>query len=249
MSTLASKILVVAGIGAGGGTGAAVARLFAKSGYNVALIARNTDSLNKLSEDIQQSGGSAAPFPVRNYSGPEVSSAFAAIRRQWPGVPIRTAVWNAGHAVWDAFLNIKDEDVEKTAEGAFFGPISFSRESIKAFQQQDLDEQGSRGTLIFTGATAATRGNITTSVFASGKFASRALSQSLAKEFGKQNIHVVHAIIDGSIATDRNAGEEKTNPDKNLYPEAIAETYEFLSRQHRSAWTWELDLRPAHEKW
>jgi len=124
-----------------------------------------------------------------------------------------------------------------------------------AFKDLELNEVGKRGTLIFTGATASIRGNVVTSAFAAGKHGLRALSQSLAKEFGKQNIHVAHAIIDGGILTDmarqRMTPEQAANPDPDarLTPEAIANAYLFLTRQDRSAFTWELDLRPAHEKW
>ncbi|KAF8311989.1 hypothetical protein DL93DRAFT_2082664 [Clavulina sp. PMI_390] len=129
---------------------------------------------------------------------------------------------------------------------AIDGAFAFSKEAIKIFKELDLDDRGTRGTLIFTSATAATRGNVFTSVFAPGKFAERALSQSLAKAYGKENIHVANVIIDGSIATER---KDDGNPDTQLQPEAIAEAYEYLAGQHRSAYTWEMDLRPAHEKW
>jgi len=241
------RIAVVAGVGSGGGTGAAVARRFATTGYKVALLSRNAKSLQGLSDSIKASGGEAAPFPVSAYSHSEIGKAFEAIKKEWPGDPIRVAVWNAGDGVWAPFLNISEDQLQKTVAGTVFGPFAFARESILDFKTQELDDRGARGTLIFTGATASIRGNVTTSAFASGKFALRSLSQSLSKEFGKENIHVAHAIIDGSIATDRSGKE--TNPDKVLYPDAIAEAYEFLSQQHRSAWTWELDLRPAHEKW
>jgi len=98
------------------------------------------------------------------------------------------------------------------------------------------------------------RGNVVTSAFSAGKHGVRALSQSLAKEFGKENIHVAHAIIDGGILTDRSRAMKKSeeweaNEDVRLNPDAIAQSYLHLANQERSAWTWELDLRPAHEKW
>jgi len=237
--------VVVAGLGTGGGTGASVARRFAKSGYKVALIARGADALKKLSTEINESGGSAEAFVISTYSYTEVHGVFTAIKKKWPGDLIRVTVWNAGDASWKGFLEITEEDLKKTTD-TITGAFAFSRESILAFQDQELDEQGARGTLIYTGATASIRGNVITSAFSSGKFALRALSQSLAKEFGKKNIHVAHAIIDGSISTDRNAGEGTS--DSKLHPDAIAQAYEFIANQHRSAWTWELDLRPSHEK-
>ncbi|KAF8310390.1 NAD(P)-binding protein [Clavulina sp. PMI_390] len=243
---MAARILVVAGIGAGKGTGGAVARKFAANGYKVALIARGADSLNKLSAEIKSAGGSAAPFPVAAYSSSELSSAFSKIKAEWPNAALRVAVYNVGEGIWKEFLDITETDLEKIKVATIDGAFAFSKEAIKAFKEVDLDERGTRGTLIFTSATAATRGNVLTSAFASGKFAERALSQSLAKAYGKENIHVSNVIIDGSIATERN---DKGNPDEQLQPEAIAEAYEYLANQHRSAYTWEMDLRPSHEKW
>jgi len=247
----AGKIIVIAGVGSGGGTGGAVAYRFARAGYKVALLARRAESLIKLSKEISKdTGASAAAFPLSSYSHNEVSKAFNAIKKEWPDDSIRITVWNAGDGIWKSFLDVTDDDLDRTTSGTVFGPFAFARESILTFKDQDLDDRGARGTIIFTGATAALRGNVTTSAFAAGKFALRALSQSLSKEFGKQNIHVAHAVIDGSIATDRNTeNPDDTDPNTKLVPDAIAEAYEFLAHQHRSAWTWELDLRPAHEKW
>jgi len=124
---------------------------------------------------------------------------------------------------------------------------------ISVFKDLDFTPEGARGTLLFTGATASVRGNVTTSAFSAGKYALRSLSQSLAKEFGKQNIHVAHAVIDGGILTERSAklrGEEwAKDEDRRLSAEGIAEAYVYLTHQPRSTWTWELDLRPAHENW
>jgi short-subunit dehydrogenase len=83
---------------------------------------------------------------------------------------------------------------------------------------------GARGTLLFTGATASLRGNTTTSAFSAGKFGLRALSQSLSKEFGKDNIHVAHAVIDGRILTGRAKEYQNVeDPDKFIGPDGIAE--------------------------
>jgi len=249
-------IFVVAGVGNGSGTGAATARLFAKSGYNVALIARNAASLNKLADDIKSTGGEAGAFPLESdsYSFSSLQTTFAAIKSRWPTSPLRVALFNAGHGIWKPFLDITPEEVQASVDTNIVAAFAFAREAILAFKELDIEpEKGKRGTLLFTGATASLRGNTTTSVFAASKFGVRALSQSLAKEFGKQNIHVAHAIIDGGIITDRSKSymsEEKlANPDLLLRPENIAESYLYLVNQARSAWTWELDLRPAHEKW
>ncbi|PCH34846.1 short-chain dehydrogenase/reductase SDR [Wolfiporia cocos MD-104 SS10] len=238
-------IIVIAGIGNGSGTGAATARVFAKTGYRVALIARNADHLNKVVTELTQAGGEAAAFPIPGYSYGAVTSVVENIRKyQWPSggkSEIRVGLWNTGAGVWKGFLDVTEQDLQTVI--------------ILAFQENEVDALGKRGTLLFTGATASIRGNVTTSAFAAGKFALRALSQSLNKEFGKQNIH---AIIDGGILTDLSLSrrsdpqaskEWQENANIRLDPESIGKAYFYLASQDKSSWTWELDLRPAHEKW
>ncbi|KIK58566.1 hypothetical protein GYMLUDRAFT_74851 [Collybiopsis luxurians FD-317 M1] len=250
-------LLVVAGIGQGGGTGGATARAFAKEGYSIALLARGADSLKSLEEELKASGADAASFPIPSYEHKSVQSAFEAIRARYPSseYSLRAALYNAGHGVWKPFLDITPDDVKAVTQTNIEGAFAFSHEVVSEFKKNEIDEtNGKRGALIFTGATASIRGNTTTSAFAAGKFALRALSQSLAKEFGKENIHVAHAIIDGGIVTPQgrerfNNPPKYDNEDQRLSPEAIASAYVYLAKQERSAWTWELDLRPAHEKW
>jgi len=224
----------------------ATSRRFASKGFRVALLARNANALNKFTGELKAQGAQAAAFPVATYDASEIQSAFKNIKKEWPNAPLRVAVWNASSGVFKKFSDVTAEDLQGTVESSVNGPFAFSKEAINAFKEVDVDDRGTRGTLIFTNATAGTRGNILTSAFAAGKFALRALSQSLAKTYGQDNIHVANVILDGIISTDRNPGGD-TN--ERLSPEAIAETYEFLANQHHSAYTWELDLRPAHEKW
>ncbi|KAF9518366.1 hypothetical protein BS47DRAFT_1389016 [Hydnum rufescens UP504] len=237
-------------------------RRFANMGYNVVLLSRNVQVLQRLSDSTNATGN------VSQHTHSEISKAFDGIRKEWPGDSIRVSVWNAVDRIWSHFLDITEDQLHDTVPGNIFGPFAFARESISSFEEQELDDRGSRGTLIFTGATASLRGNVTTSAFSSVKCGVRAFSQSLAKEFGKQNIHMVISLPIECTGKDG-------NPDEILSPDPIAEarpewpvcgarTYiialilqsmnmdrptEFSSRQHRSARTWELDWRPAHEKW
>lgn len=178
MSSFTKPILVVAGVGNGEGTGGASAREFSKAGYRVALLARNAEVLNKLAAEINNAGGDAHAFPLTAYDYAGLHSAFVAIRAQWPGAPIRVAVFNAGDVVWKPFLQVTEEDVKRSVDTNVVGAFAFSREVILAFKDQELDEVGKRGALIFSSATAAIRGNKTTSAFAAGKFALRSLSES-----------------------------------------------------------------------
>jgi len=244
-------------LGTGAGTGAATARLFAKNGYNVALIARGSASVTKLSEEITAAGGQATPFPVASYSHDDLTAVWSDIRARYPKgqYDIRAAVWNAGETVFKPFLSVTPEETKSCLDTSVAGAFAFARAAVLTFKENALDaETGKRGALIFTGATSSVRGNVMTSVFSAAKHAVRGLSQSLAKEFGKENIHVSHVIIDGVILTDRskvykNDPSWEQNADARLLPESVAKNYLYLVNQDRSAWTWELDLRPAHERW
>ncbi|KAJ6489712.1 hypothetical protein DFH09DRAFT_1168410 [Mycena vulgaris] len=258
---MVSSVVVVAGIGNGSGTGGAVARLFAKEGYTVALVSRGSEALDVLAKSIQASGGKAESFPIPTYGPEELTAAFNSIHARYPSpeYAITVAIFNAAHGVWKPFLEVTPEDIRESNKVNIEGSFAFSRAAILAFQKNEpTASTGAKGTLVFTGATASLRGNVTTSAFASGRFALRALSQSLAKEFGKQDIHVAHAIIDGAIVTGNTHGDRNTpptgpvenpTPHLKLSAESIAASYLYLVNQDRSAWTWELDLRPAHEKW
>ncbi|EIW53129.1 short-chain dehydrogenase/reductase SDR [Trametes versicolor FP-101664 SS1] len=249
-------IIVIAGVGNGSGTGGATARVFAQAGYRVALIARGGDKLQKATDELIQAGSEAVAFPIESYSYQSLTDVFGAIRAHaWtadgPAPEIRAALWNAGVGVRKRFLDITEADLTQVTDTNVHGAFAFAHQVITAFQKNALDAQGKRGTLIFTGATGSLRGNVTTSAFAAGKFAQRALSQSLNKEFGPQNIHV-RILTDLSLSrqTDeasRKAYQEDANT--RLDPESIAKSYLYLASQDKSAWTWELDLRPAHEKW
>jgi NAD(P)-dependent dehydrogenase (short-subunit alcohol dehydrogenase family) len=135
----------------------------------------------------------AAGFPVPSYRPEDISSVWQSIRKTYtaPNYIIKAAVFNIGTAVWKPFLEITPAELRESLSVNVEAGFAFSREAILTFKQNEIEElKGNRGTLIFTGATASLRGNTTTSAFAAGKFGLRALSQSLAKEFGKQNIHV-----------------------------------------------------------
>jgi len=248
-----NPILVVAGVGTGAGTGASTARLFAKQGYNVALIARNAKALEATAEEIKSAGGSAAAFPVAKYDFKDIHDAFGAIKKHWPNEELRVAVWNAASGFWKPFLEVTEDEWKDSVQTNIVAAAAFAKEAILTFQQLEPNAIGAKGNLIITSATAAWRGNVTTSAFAAGKHGLKGLAQSLNKEFGKQNIHVSHAIIDGGILTERSRamrGDEwAKNADVRLDPDSIAKAYLYLSEQDRSAWTFELDLRPAHEKW
>jgi NAD(P)-dependent dehydrogenase (short-subunit alcohol dehydrogenase family) len=252
MSSL--PILLVAGVGNGAGTGAATARLFAKNGYRVALIARSSgDGPQRLAKEITDAGGEAAPFPIPAYTYKDVTEVFERVQKHWPTGELRVALYNVSFACFKGFLDVTEDDVDAGTDANLKAAYAFSRQAVLQMKGQSIDDKGKRGTILYTGATASIRGNVMTSGFAPGKSGLRMLAQSLSKEFGKDNIHVAHTVIDGGILTDKShtyrSEEWCNNPDAHIKPDGIAASYLYLAQQDRSAWSFELDLRPAHEKW
>jgi len=252
-----ASIAVIAGVGNATGTGAAVARAFASQlGYRVALIARKEADLMRLEKEINDSGGTAKGFQIPEYSHQTIAEVFKGITDLWPDGRVRVAVYNASQWSRIPFLEVKRDDLVKSANMNMISAFAFSQEAIKLMLKPTTDGSPKGGTLLLTGATSATRGAENFATFAAGKHALRAMSQSIAREFGKQDIHVCFVIVDGTIVTTKTRqmftkerGEDVMNdPRKTLSPEAVAENYIWLHNQSPSAWTLELDLRPAHEK-
>ncbi|KAK0439501.1 uncharacterized protein EV420DRAFT_1583578 [Desarmillaria tabescens] len=243
-------LFIVAGIGNSSGTGAAAARLFARNGYSVALISRTRSGggLDALAKEISEAGGTAKAFSVPSYKPSSITSAFESINSHYPAsqYALRAALFNVGHAVWKSFLETTEEEILETLDTNVVAAFSFSKNVITRLLSTQPDDKVGRGTLIFTGATASLRGNRTTSAFAAAKHGTRALSQSLAKEFGPRD--GIHAVIDGLIKTG-SAIERNGEQMVGLSPESIARAYLNLSQQEKTAWTWELDLHPAEEQW
>ena len=190
------------------------------------MIARNVEHLKKLADEITNDGAEvggyyyvprvlqvlrmphrqAAAFPVTEYTYEAITNVWdAIIQHQWPSKEpseLRVALWNVGVNVFGSFLTITEKDIQASLEVHVTAGFAFSRKAVLALKENALDANGSRGTLLFTGATASVRGNVFTSAFAAGKFGIRALSQSLAKEFGKENIHVSIHLIDDAPRID-----------------------------------------------
>jgi NAD(P)-dependent dehydrogenase (short-subunit alcohol dehydrogenase family) len=234
----ARAVLVV---GAGDATGGAIARRFAREGYIACATRRHADALEPLVARIRADGGQAHGFASDARKEDETVALVARIEREI--APIEVAVFNVGANVRFAVVDTTERVYRKVWEMAALAGSLMGREVARAMLPRG------RGTIIFTGATASLRGSAGFSAFAGAKHALRALAQSMARELGPQGIHVAHAVIDGAIDTrfiaenfpERHALKAS---DGMLDPDAIAEAYWQLHRQHRSAWTHELDLRP-----
>src|SRR5215203_5609465 len=230
---------VAAVLGVGPGLGAAVARRFAGEDFGLALMARREESVAGVREEIEGGGGMALPVSA-DATDPYVVAAFDLVRDKL-GDP-EVFVYNAGAFQTGGILDLSPEQFDTCFRANCAGAFYASRQVLPA-----MVEAG-RGTILLTGASAALRGKANFSGLAVGKFGLRALAQSMAREFGPQGIHVSHVIVDGQINTPR---AREMFPDREehtlLSPDAIAETYWLLHAQDPTAWTLELDLRPAVE--
>lgn len=233
-------------IGAGDATGGAIARRFAREGLVACVTRRSADKLAPLVDEIRAAGGAARGFASDARKEEEVIALVEQIEREVG--PIEVLVFNIGANVPSSVLEETARKYFKVWEMACFGGFLNGREVARRMVARG------RGTILFTGATAALRGSANFAAFAGAKHALRALAQSMARELGPQGVHVAHVIVDGAIDTEfirsnfpqRYALKER---DGILNPEHIAEAYWQLHRQPRSAWTQELDLRPWMETW
>ncbi len=233
-------------IGAGDATGGAIARAFAREGYTACVNrrARNAAQLEALAQSIRYEGHTAAIFPGDARVEDEMVAIVEAIERDIG--PIEVAVFNIGANVRFNVTDTSAQVYRKVWEMAAFAGFLMGREVAKRMVERRS------GTIIFTGATASIRGSAGFSAFSGAKAALRMLAQSMARELGPQNIHVAHSVIDGGIDTDfirsiRPDFDEAKAADKVLSPDAIAASYVALHKQHRSAWTHEMDLRSYAE--
>ncbi len=231
---------VAAVLGVGPGLGAAIAGRFAGEGFDVALMARREESITPVREEIEAGGGTALPVPTDATDPHSVVAAFERVRGEL-GDP-EVFVYNAGAFQMGGILDLSPDKFEECFKANCAGAFYAAQQVLPA-----MVEAG-RGTVLLTGATASLRGSARFSALAVGKFGLRALAQSMAREFGPQGIHVAHVVIDGQINTPR---LREMSPDREehtmLSPKAIAETYWQLHSQDQTAWTLELDLRPAVE--
>lgn len=233
-------------IGAGDATGSAIARRFAREGFVACLTRRNADKLQPLVERIRAEGGQAHGFASDARREDQVAELVEQIERDIG--PIEAFVFNIG-------ANVPCSILEETARKYFkiWELACLSGFLTGQAVARRMVTRG-RGTILFTGATAGTRGAAGFAAFAGAKHGLRALAQSMARELGPKNIHVAHVIVDGAIDTDfirENFPEryELKDQDGILDPDHIAENYWYLHSQPRDAWTFEMDLRPWSERW
>jgi NAD(P)-dependent dehydrogenase (short-subunit alcohol dehydrogenase family) len=238
-----TPVAVIAGVGEG--LGFALAKRFAGAGYNVALAARSAERLARLAGEIGKSGGRAFAAPTDLREEQEVIALFDALESEHGAVEV--AVFNAGANFRASLLDTPADMFEKVWRLGCYAGFLFGREAARRMAPRG------KGSILFTGATASTRGAAQFAAFAAAKNGLRAVAQSMAREFGPKNLHVAHVVIDGMIATEavRKRFADRVaelGPDAMLDTAAIAELYYQIHAQPRSAWTFEADLRPWAEK-
>jgi NAD(P)-dependent dehydrogenase (short-subunit alcohol dehydrogenase family) len=221
-------------VGAGRGLSASLARLFAGEGLRVALAARDAEKLAPLCAET-----SAKAFACDAVEPDQVARLFSAVEAAI-GAP-DVVVYNASARARGPVAELVPAEVERAIMVSAFGGFLVAREAARRMVPKG------HGAILFTGASASVKGYPLSAPFAMGKFALRGLAQSMARELAPQGIHIAHFVIDGGI---RNPGrvEPADRPDSMLDPDAIAAAYLSVLRQPRSAWTWEIELRPWVEQ-
>lgn len=224
-------------VGAGSGLSASLARLFTEEGMNVAIAARNTDKLGEL---VAETGAKA--YACDTVIPEDVDGLFSSVVEDF-GTP-SVVVFNASRRARGAFIEVDRDDVRESILVTAYGGFLVSQAAAK------LMVPAGGGTILLTGASAGVKGFPMSASFAMGKFGLRGLAQSMARELHPQNIHVGHVVVDGGIL-DRSGTRERNfdpGPDGWLDPDEIAKTYLHLHQQHRSSWSWEIEVRPWVEK-
>ncbi len=244
--TTTKKSALIVGVGHTEGVGAAVARRFAREGYDVTVFGRNAEKLATAIESLKAINPTADGRVGDVTDEATVRQLVADCDR--PEAPLEVAVFNAGGNWPKAYLDMDAEFLTDMWKVNALSGFIFSKAVVEAMLPRE------RGTLIFTGASGSLRGKAMFGGFAQGKAALRALAQSCAREFGPKGLHVAHVVIDGAVDGNRINSllpdlKEKVGDDGLLRPEGIAENYWHIHNQPRSAWTHELDVRPWAENW
>lgn len=223
-------------VGAGTGLAASLTRLLTRDGTRVALAARYVDKLANL---VRETGAVALTCDATDPD--QVDATFEDVESRW-GTP-SLVLYNASYRVRGSIAELDAKEVQRTLAVTALAGFHVGQAAAKR-----MLKRGS-GAIFFTGASASVKGYAHSAAFAMGKFALRGLAQSMARELASKGIHVAHFVIDGGIRKGpEDARAAERGPDGMLEPDEIARSYVHVWRQHRSAWSWEIDLRPWTEQ-
>lgn len=221
-------------VGAGEGLSASLARLLSREKIRVALAARKTEKLGALCTET-----GARAFACDASNADDVERLFGQVEREIATPDL--VVYNASGRARGPFTELAPADVANAIAVSAFGGFLVAQQAVKRMLPNK------HGAILFTGASASVKGYAQSAPFAMGKFALRGLAQSMARELSPQGIHIAHFVIDGGIRSAVRT-EHADQPDSMLDPDAIALSYWNVLQQPRSAWTWEMELRPWVEK-
>jgi NAD(P)-dependent dehydrogenase (short-subunit alcohol dehydrogenase family) len=221
-------------VGAGEGLSASLARLFASKEIRVALAARKIEKLGALCNET-----GARAYACNAADPDDVERLFGLVEREIAAPDL--VVYNASGRARGPFLDLVPAEVAQAIMVSAFGGFLVAQQAA----QRMLPNK--HGAILFTGASASVKGYAQSAPFAMGKFGLRGLAQSLARELSPQGVHIAHFVIDGGIRSAARA-EPADRPDSMLDPDAIALSYWNVLQQPRSAWSWEVELRPWVEK-
>jgi NADP-dependent 3-hydroxy acid dehydrogenase YdfG len=231
-----SKLCVITGVGAG--NGASFSRRFTREGYRVVMLARNLAYLETLAKEIP--GSVAMECDVRDPGA--IQDVFARIHEEIGTVD--TLIYTAGAGEWASIMDTSLEGMQSSWATNTLGLVACAQQVIPS-----MTENG-EGNIMVIGATASLRGGAQSTAFASAKAAQRSVAQSMARDLGPKGIHVGYLIIDGIIDIERTRERFPDRADDFfMQPDAIADSVYALTQQDRSAWAFEIDLRPYGEKW
>ena len=231
-----SKLCVITGVGAG--NGASFSRRFTREGYRVVMLARNLTYLETLAKEIP--GSVAMECDVRDPDA--IRDVFARIQEEIGTVD--ALIYNAGAGEWASIMDTSLEGMQSSWATNTLGLVACAQQVIPS-----MTENG-EGNIMVIGATASLRGGAQSTAFASAKAAQRSVAQSMARDLGPKGIHVGYLIIDGIIDIERTRERFPDRADDFfMQPDAIADSVYALTQQDRSAWAFEIDLRPYGEKW
>ena len=229
---------VCAVVGVGPGNGAAFARRFSAEGYAVALLARKTDFSGELASQLP--GSRAYACDVADAGS--VAQAFAAVRSDLGNVDV--LVYNAGSGVWGNIEEVSAADFEASWRVNTLGAFLVSKQGVGPMKAKKA------GSIVFVGATASRRGVPRTTAFAPAKAAQRSLAEAMARYLWPAGVHVSLIIVDGAVDLEASRKRMPDKPDTFfIKPDDVADTAYWLTRQHPSAWSFEVEARPFGESW
>ncbi|UTW56505.1 SDR family NAD(P)-dependent oxidoreductase [Kordiimonas sp. SCSIO 12610] len=237
--------VVILGAGVSQGIGGALARKFAAEGHHVVVTGRTLEKVESVADEIKTAGHSAEAMQVDVTQEKDQDALFEHVAKLGP---LSAVLFNAGNNAVIPFAELTSETYEQFWRIGSYGAFLTAKRAIPL-----LEEQG-EGSLFFTGASASLRGRPNFAHFAAMKAGLRMLAQALARDYGPKGVHVVHAIIDGVVNSERTRsryGEYMDSLGENgvLSPDAVADSYWHIHNQPKSAWTHEIEMRPFSEKW